>query len=111
MGDRDRLKQALVNLLDNALKWTPPGGEVRIDLAAERGSSSLLITVADTGPGVPAPLRTTIWQRGTRGVDGGQGLGLALVHEVVAAHGGTVRLLDGPGTAVELRLPSEPAAP
>lgn len=105
IGDRDRLKQALVNLLDNALKWTPAGGRVTLTLARSIDASDLLITVADSGPGIPEPLRTTIWQRGTRGADGGQGLGLAQVQDVATAHGGSVQLVDGPGTTIELRLP------
>ncbi len=108
MGDHDRLKQALVNLLDNAVKWTQPGGQVRVTIASARDSNEVQITIADTGPGIPESLRPTVWQRGTRGPDGGQGLGLALVDEVVSAHGGSARLLDGLGTTVELRLPAAP---
>ena len=108
LGDRDRLKQALVNLLDNALKWTPPGGRVRVTLASISDAHEVRITVADSGPGIPAELRSAIWQRGIHGPDGGQGLGLALVHEVTTAHGGSARLMEGPGTTIELRLPVAP---
>jgi signal transduction histidine kinase len=107
-GDRDRLKQALVNLLDNALKWTPAGGSVRVTLAPTPASTDLLLSIADSGPGIPTHLRSTLWQRGTRGADGGQGLGLAQVQQAVTAHGGTVRLAEGPGTTIELRLPTLP---
>lgn len=99
-GDRDRLKQTLLNLLDNALKWTPPGGT--ITLAGERHKHSYTLLIRDTGPGIAADLRPHIWERGVHGSDGGQGLGLALVREVVVAHNGSVRLLDEPGTAIEL---------
>ena len=106
-GDRDRLKQALVNLLDNALKWTPAGGKVQVSVAptGEASRREVVLTVADAGPGIPAELRDAAWERGRRGADGGQGLGLALVREVLQAHGGTARIVDGPGTTVELRLP------
>ncbi|MDQ5851435.1 MAG: ATP-binding protein [Chloroflexota bacterium] len=106
-GDRDRLKQALVNVLDNALKWTPPGGDVLVRTyeAPLDGAAGIAVSVADSGPGIPDELRATVWQRGTRGRDGSQGLGLALVHEVVQAHGGAASLGDGPGTTVELRFP------
>jgi signal transduction histidine kinase len=108
LGDHDRLKQALVNLLDNAVKWTPPGGQVRVTIASAPDSNEVQIRIADTGPGIPPSLRPTVWQRGTRSPDGGQGLGLALVDEVVSAHGGSARLLDGAGTTIELRLPIAP---
>ena len=106
-GDRDRLRQALVNVLDNALKWTPPGGTIRVSLVKSDlgGRPGMAIRVADSGPGVPDPLREKIWERGTHGPDGGQGLGLALVREVVEAHGGDVCLEQGPGMAIQLRFP------
>jgi signal transduction histidine kinase len=106
LGDRDRLKQALINVLDNALKWTLPGGEIRVTLDHQPHSASLIITISDDGPGIPPELRPLLWQRGAHGPDGGQGLGLALVHEVITAHGGTTYLRDGPGTIIELRLPA-----
>jgi signal transduction histidine kinase len=106
-GDADRLKQALVNLLDNALKWTPAGGEVRVTVSDCRlpNEAGIAIAVADTGPGIPNELRAEIGGRGIRGPDGGHGLGLALVREIVEAHGGEVRLHDGPGTTIELCFP------
>ncbi len=102
-GDRDRLKQALLNLLDNALIWTPPGGSVHI--AATGDDSTARIIVRDTGPGIPPELSARVWERGVS-TSGGQGLGLALVRDVVTAHGGSAELLDGVGTAIELRLPA-----
>lgn len=102
-GDRDRLKQVVLNLLDNALKWTPAGGEIR--MAGKLADSALILTLQDSGPGIPSKLRDRVWQRGVRGADGGQGLGLALVREVVEAHGGSVSLLDQPGTLIRLTLP------
>ncbi len=110
-GDRDRLRQALVNVLDNALKWTPPGGSVRVrvEVGAIADHPGLAIVVADSGPGIPPDVRGSLWQRGVRGPDGGHGLGLALVREVVEAHGGEVSLDPGPGTAVRLCLPRREA--
>ena len=112
-GDPDRLKQALVNLLDNALKWTPAGGDVLIRTYNARidETPGVAIAVSDTGRGIPADLRETIWQRDSRGSDGGQGLGLALVHDVVTAHGGAARLLDTGNTTIELRFPRTEARP
>jgi signal transduction histidine kinase len=105
LGDYDRLKQALINVLDNALKWTPPGGAIRVRLQLPPTHDDAVVVVSDTGPGIPPDLRATLWQRGTHSGESGTGLGLALVHEVVEAHGGPARLLDGPGTTIELRLP------
>lgn len=101
-GDRDRLKQALLNLLDNALTWTPPGGSIAI--TATRDERLARVVVRDTGPGIAPELGERVWERGVS-THGGQGLGLALVRDVVTAHGGTATLLDGSGTVIELRLP------
>ena len=101
-GDRDRLKQALLNLLDNALTWTPPRGSVSV--AAERDGDVVCIGVQDSGPGIAPELRERVWERGVS-ASGGQGLGLALVRDVVTAHGGSAILRNGTGTTVELRLP------
>jgi signal transduction histidine kinase len=65
--------------------------------------------VRDTGPGIPPDLRERVWERGVS-ASGGQGLGLALVRDVVTAHGGSATLLDESGAAIELRLPLAPAA-
>lgn len=101
-GDPDRLKQALLNLLDNALTWTAPGGRVAVTGRRERDQAVLL--VRDTGAGVAPELRERIWERGFS-ANGGQGIGLALVREIAQAHGGSATLLDAPGAVVELRLP------
>jgi signal transduction histidine kinase/HAMP domain-containing protein len=123
-GDRDRLKQALLNLLDNALRFTPAGGTVVIEVTTAQPSSStsasaIRLSVADNGPGIPAELRERIWERGVRGVDlgypdmdgeqRGAGLGLAIVREIVTAHGGQVRVdAHAPrGARFVLELPSQ----
>ncbi len=91
-GDRDRLKQALLNLLDNALKVTPPGGHIQLSLErvpAVEGPARARLIVADSGPGVPPEERERIWERGVRSDEyGGSGLGLAIVREIAAAHAG-----------------------
>ena len=105
-GDRDRLKQALLNLLDNALRATPPGGRIAVTARpAERG---VVIDVVDSGPGIPPDLREAVWERGIRGADGGSGLGLAIVRTIVEAHGGSAILLPAAaGAHFQLTVPGE----
>jgi signal transduction histidine kinase len=112
-GDRDLLFQAVSNLLDNAIKFTPEGD--RVLLAAERAGAGVLVTIADTGPGVPAALRAKVTERffrapDARGVEG-FGLGLALVQAVAERHGSTLAFRDGgPGLIVEWRFPQATGA-
>jgi signal transduction histidine kinase len=106
-GDRDRIKQALINLLDNALRITPPGGVV--ELAITRVGSSACLSVTDTGPGVSEQLRERIWERGQRGeYPGSSGLGLAIVREITLAHSGVTYLdqtyAEGARFVIELPL-------
>ena len=99
-GDENRLVQVITNLLTNAVKFTPPGGEVtvttrmRIDPQGTTGAQLAQLTVADTGPGISAEELPFIFQRFWRGSGaekrGGTGIGLAVVAELVAAHGGSV---------------------
>lgn len=108
-ADAIRLGQAVNNLVDNALKYTPPGGTVTLASAIE--SDAVLITVTDTGPGVPAAERDSVWRRLYRGDSSrsqrGLGLGLSLVKAIVEAHGGTATVTDAPRTGARfiLRLP------
>ncbi|WP_270935814.1 HAMP domain-containing sensor histidine kinase [Falsiroseomonas oryzae] len=114
VGDRDLLAQAVVNLLDNALKFTPEGGTVR--LAAHRLDDVLEIAVADDGPGMPPADRQRAGERFFRADSArttpGSGLGLSLVRAVATLHGGEVALSDThpgaerPGLTVTLRLPA-----
>ncbi len=120
-GDRDRLKQALLNLLDNALRITPTGGQINVQVALVAPEqpfdpAMIQIRVADSGPGVPPDLRERIWERGVRGTDaggdqttgqGGAGLGLAIVREIATAHGGQARIEEHPtgGACFVLELP------
>jgi two-component system, OmpR family, sensor kinase len=108
--DPIRLRQALSNLLDNAVRHTPPGGRVR--LTASRVDGAVVLEVADTGPGFPAetlahPFEPFARASTVRGREGGAGLGMAIVRAVVEAHGGSVTL-DNPddgGARVRLRFP------
>ena len=108
-GDRDLLFQALANLVDNAIKHSPPGG--RILLRAIRDGASIELEVNDDGPGIPAELRGKVLQRFYR-IDQsraapGHGLGLSLVQAVAQLHDAGLQLEDAaPGLRVRLRLPS-----
>jgi signal transduction histidine kinase len=97
--DAIRLGQAINNLLDNALKYTPAGGRIVLATRAEPGAA--LITVTDNGPGVPAAEREAIFRRLYRGDTSrsqrGLGLGLSLVKAIVESHGGTVSADEAPG--------------
>ena len=105
-GDPVRLGQALSNLVDNALKYTPEGGRVSIAVAAEPGA--VTVTVDDTGPGVPAAERDAVWRRLYRGdasrSQRGLGLGLTLVRAVAEAHGGSATVGDAPGGGARFQL-------
>jgi signal transduction histidine kinase len=110
--DRNRLRQALANLLDNALKYTPRGG--RVEIAARRDGPDALLSMTDTGIGIPAEELPHIWTRLYRGDKSrssrGLGLGLSLVKAIVEAHRGQVSVQSEPGrgSRFELRLPVEP---
>ena len=98
-ADYPRLRQAVANLVDNAVKYTPPGGSVTVAARAEAGA--VVIEVRDTGPGIAGDEQARIWDRLYRGEAGrterGLGLGLSLVRAVVEAHGGTVQVTSTPG--------------
>ncbi len=107
-GDRDLLFQALANLLDNAIKYTPPKGSIRITL--EKRDDRGRITVADNGPGIPATEQQAVLQRFYRleksRTSPGSGLGLSLVAAVAKIHGITLQLKDNqPGLRVVLGFP------
>jgi len=100
-GDRERLRQVMVNLVDNAVKYTDPGGEVAIT-AGEQGNR-VVVSVRDTGAGIAPEHLPRIFERFYR-VDrdrsravGGTGLGLAIVKHIVEAHGGTISVTSEPG--------------
>jgi signal transduction histidine kinase len=115
-GDRELLAQVLTNLVDNAVKYTPAGGSVRIELS--RSGDTARLSVADSGPGIAPEDRTRVLQRFTRldraRSQPGNGLGLALVNAVTLQHHGRLTLGDNnPGLVVTVELPAlaPPRAP
>jgi signal transduction histidine kinase len=118
VGDREELKRALGNLLENAIRHSPAGG--RVAVAAHVSDGWALLTVADCGPGIPREHQARVFDRFYR-VDvarsreaGGTGLGLAIVRQVVEGHGGRLQLESEPGHGsrftIELPRASTPAA-
>jgi heavy metal sensor kinase len=112
-ADRERLDQVLANLVDNAVRHSPAGGEVRVSVWARDGSAGA--TVADGGPGVPVAARERIFERfaradPARGRSGGAGLGLAICAEIAHAHGGDISVGDNEpqGARFVLTLPRGP---
>ena len=111
-GDRHLLFQGLVNLLDNAIKFSPAGGRVTVSLAREgaRGGGAAVLSVSDQGPGIPEAARARVRDRFVRLESSrstpGSGLGLSLVAAVARLHDGELRLEDNrPGLRASLRLP------
>jgi two-component system, OmpR family, sensor kinase len=99
-GDYDRVRRLVLNLVDNAIKYTPPGGQVAISLGREGGNAALRIE--DTGVGIPPEEQEKIFQRFYRTSEGrtrnqGSGLGLCIAGSIAAAHGGEIRLQSVPG--------------
>jgi two-component system phosphate regulon sensor histidine kinase PhoR len=118
LGDLDRLQQLFINLVDNAVKYTPVGGQVRVSASSvpdvPDGESRIEISIADTGPGIPEKDLPRITERFYR-VDkarsrdlGGTGLGLAIVKHIVQAHKGDLKIESGPqkGTTIRVSLPA-----
>jgi two-component system sensor histidine kinase KdpD len=116
------VQQVLVNLLENAAKYTPPGSA--LELAAEVAEGMVIVRVADHGPGIAAADRERVFEKFYRGTQAGSGvgLGLAICRGIVEAHGGTIRVESRPGGGALFRialpvggeapaLPPEPAAP
>jgi heavy metal sensor kinase len=110
-GDPVHLGRLLFNLVDNAIKYTPPGGVVRVSI--RRDDDEAFLSIADTGMGIPPEEQKKVFQRFYRspearsGTQGGSGLGLAIVKSIVEAHGGTVELesTSGKGSVFTVRLP------
>ena len=109
-GDETQLSRVVSNLVDNALRYAAS----MVELSVRQDGQQAVITVADDGPGIPAADRERIWERFARLDDdrsrasGGSGLGLAMVRELTAAHGGTVSVTGrqpGPGATFLVRLP------
>jgi len=117
LGDRRRLQQVVVNLVANAIKFTPAHGEITMRVRA--AGDVCEVSVEDNGPGIPADVVPQLFQRYTRGPNttadaGGTGLGLLIVREIVEAHGGSVGVESQPGQGSRFwfRVPTaEPALP
>jgi PAS domain S-box-containing protein len=119
VGDPDRLRQVVLNLLVNAVKFTPPCGAVTVRTEARAGSS-VGVTVTDSGKGIPADFLPHVFERfrqaegSTTRQHGGLGLGLAIVKHLVELHGGTIRATsegEGRGASFALRLPVRAVSP
>jgi signal transduction histidine kinase len=109
-ADSTWLAQAVGNLVSNAIKYTPPGGQINI--RADHDARSVSIAVQDTGPGIPPDEQEAIFtafHRGTAADTGprGMGLGLSITRDLVHAHGGKIDLKSAPGEGSEftIRLP------
>jgi len=107
-GDRARMKQVVVNLLDNAIKYTPSGGGIRLQVRRQNGHA--VLDVADTGIGIPADALPHVFERFYR-VDksrsreqGGAGLGLSIVKSICSAHGAEVEVESKPGKGSHFRI-------
>ncbi|MBV9311581.1 MAG: HAMP domain-containing histidine kinase, partial [Solirubrobacterales bacterium] len=118
-GDEQRLRQAIANLVENAIEFSPPDGEVTV--SSWKNSDQVGVTVADHGPGIPAQAQPHVFDRFYR-VDpsrsresGGGGLGLAITYEIVHAHGGQISLRskEGAGSEFTIAIPlnGEPQRP
>jgi len=111
VGDGTRLRQVVANLVDNAVKYTPTGGQVHVGW--DKRSDRVVLAVRDTGPGVPPGEWDKIWRRLYRGdrsrSQRGLGLGLSVVKAVVEAHGGRVGVMNHPvgGAVFSIELPLE----
>lgn len=115
-ADPDMIDRVLTNLLDNAIQYAPPGSEVCVDVRVDLPArpDELTVTVLDTGPGIPAELRDTLFTRPSTVAQahrpGGGGLGLLIVQRLVQQHGCDIRLVAraGPGAAFEFGVPRWP---
>jgi PAS domain S-box-containing protein len=120
IGDRERLGQVLDNLLTNAIKFTPAGGDIRLTLSRdghdeEHGGDAYAIEVTDTGPGIPDDEQERLFDRFRRARSAdeqavqGVGLGLAITRAIVQGHGGRIGLhsIVGTGTTFRVELPTE----
>jgi len=104
--DHDQMKQVFINLIKNALQAMKPGG--RLTVATERADNSVLVSVSDTGAGIPPHLIGKIFEPYESTKKGGSGLGLMIVRRIVQQHGGAIDVdsVVGKGTVFRLRLPT-----
>ena len=106
-ADPARIRGVLMNLLSNAVRYTPSGGTVTV--SAQPVDGRVAISVRDTGQGIPAELRSRVFDRFVKGPGSpGAGLGLAISKDVVAAHGGSIDITSEPGKGTEVRFTLPP---
>jgi signal transduction histidine kinase len=106
-ADLGMIERVLTNLLDNAIRHTPPGTHITVSLRPEH--DRVEVEVRDTGPGIPEAMRAGLFTRASRllkGAQQGGGLGLVIVQRILQLHGDGVRLGDGPGAAFRFTLPA-----
>jgi signal transduction histidine kinase len=113
-ADGERLHQVVANLVDNAMKHSPPGGRVTVRARGGPVPGSLDLEVCDEGPGIPEADRVRVFDRFHRGshpgTDGGTGLGLAIARWAVDLHGGRIEVAESPrGCRIHVTLPGKPA--
>jgi two-component system sensor histidine kinase BaeS len=104
--DAPRIRQVLANLIGNALRYTPAGGRVTVSASvAGRPQSAIEVAVTDSGPGIAPQLLPRVFERFVKGADSaGTGLGLAIAHDLVQAHGGTIKAESRPGSGTTIRF-------
>ncbi|MEO7146663.1 MAG: HAMP domain-containing sensor histidine kinase [Terrimesophilobacter sp.] len=116
MADENKIRQVFTNLIGNAMRFTPPTSPLELVVQVDPGRSTATLDVVDHGPGIPPQIRDKIFQRFWRAdssrtrTTGGSGLGLAIVSGIIAAHKGTVDVLetDGGGATFRITLPLLP---
>jgi two-component system phosphate regulon sensor histidine kinase PhoR len=109
--DRYRIEQVLINLLDNAIRFTPPRGHVSLLVGwSPGGADTVTVSVRDTGCGIPLERQSSLFERPAEGAGtdaAGLGLGLPICREIIRSHQGTIRVdsTPGQGTCVSFSLP------
>ncbi|MGN6814952.1 MAG: sensor histidine kinase [Solirubrobacterales bacterium] len=120
-GNRDELHRLALNLLDNAVRYTPNEAQISLTTSWEREANAVVLSVSDSGPGIPGELKDHVFERFVRGASSsdtaasdGTGLGLAMVKAIAASHGGTVITETSPelgGAQLVVSLPARDARP
>ncbi|MBL8055093.1 MAG: sensor histidine kinase, partial [Anaerolineales bacterium] len=116
-GDADRLLEVLLNLLDNALQYTPPGGQIDLAVEADPAAGEVVVHVRDTGPGIPPDVLPHLFDRFRRGdvrrsgSGLNLGLGLNIAQAIVAAHGGTLQAANRAGGGADFYFNLRAAPP
>ncbi|MCL2591287.1 MAG: HAMP domain-containing histidine kinase, partial [Betaproteobacteria bacterium] len=111
LGNSPLLSEMLANLVDNAIRYTPPGG--RVGIGVRQAGGWVAFIVADNGPGIPEAERQRVlepfYRSAAAGVDG-SGLGLAITHEIALLHNGRITLIDAPGGGLvaSVEIPATP---